>query len=148
MSRGDNVTINARDLADFLTSRDHGGSGGEGREEGRRPKVPSWVDPSRYPRRARIEDEEAQKLIHDMEAIVDQLRGLARKAEVLDAKLTIARTELFEKLEALYPTVLNIRRGGAGLRDYNNAWWYVGWNAQAYGDEPDGGGPDGTGVYL
>lgn len=137
MSR--DTTINAKELAELLTSRDHG--------DEKRPKVPTWVDPERYPRRAKVADPDALKKIQDMEGLVDQLRALARKAEVLDAKLTIARNELYEQLEQLYPDVLNLRRGGVGLRDWQHSWWYVGWNAQAYGDEQDGGG-NGTGVYL
>ena len=127
-------------LAQMLTTRD----------KGDQDKAPDFADPSRYVRHTAVDDAEALAHIAQLDAYIGDMRALMRKAEVLDAKMTITRNELYSRLEETYPQVLVARRGGTGLRDWKGAWWYVGWDHQRYqGENADESNPgDGRGQYL
>lgn len=127
-------------LAELLSSRDRG------HED--KATVPDWANPERYPRRVEITDDETLAAITHMDTILTEMRQFMRKAERLEAKLILARAELYDKLEETYPTILVARRGGAGLKDWHGKWYYVGWDHPRYADERGERPGDGQGQYL
>ena len=126
-------------LAEMLTTRD--------KED--KDRAPDYADPQRYPRNARVTDVEALTALDTLDKLFTDMRQLMRRAEILESKLTIARAELYDRLEAVHPDVLVVRRGGSGLRDWKGEWWYVGWDHQRYQDENNESRPgDGRGTYI
>jgi hypothetical protein len=127
-------------LAELLTSRDDDG------EATAAQAAPMFADPTKYTRHTKIDDPETLQFVKSLDDLLNDMRKLIRKAEVFDAKITIAKNEMYERLEETYPTILVARRGQCGLRDWQGAWWYVGWDRAEYAEERPA--KDGRGQYL
>lgn len=127
-------------LAELLTSKERPSDN---------ESVPDWADPSRYPRHVEVTDPDALAAIEQLDVLLNEMRQLMRRAETLDAKITIHKNEMYDRIESIHSNILIPRRGGSGLRDWRGKWWYVGWDRKRYQEENDDSRPgDGRGTYI
>ena len=90
-------------------------------------------DPKKYPRAVKIEDQSIILDLWKLEKQRAEYMELKEKIELLDAQLAATRLEIFAGLRAKYPEIDHRRRfqareGGAGWREFEGTYYYVGWD--------------------
>jgi len=99
------------------------------------PQAPRETDPTKYPRHVEIEDGESLLLLSQIELkqesfdkLVDEIRELQDKLQIVNAEKQIAATKLFQRLRQVYPDIH--QRQPTGWRKYTDRFYYVGWDGE------------------
>lgn len=86
-------------------------------------------DPADYDRSVKIDNEMLEMKLWAFEKLEKEWETLYRRMDVLKAKMTASRKELFLELHEAYPEIAgDEEEGGVGWRIYNDVPYYVAWD--------------------
>ena len=105
-------------------------------------KNPRSNNPESYPRAIKVEDSDVLMLRSEMRMLEDRLSAAAHEAQLMVAKISMFKEQLFIKLKEVYPRIQRDEYGdtqSVGYRYWKGELWYVSWNVTETGQENSGG---------
>ena len=92
--------------------------------------VPTSSNPADYDRAVLVQDDDALLLEAQFSVKAAEYRRIAGQAEVLRLETEALRARMLYQLDERYPSVGAGAAGGTGVRHFDGALYYVGWDAQ------------------
>jgi hypothetical protein len=91
--------------------------------------APSSSNPADYARAVRVTDDDTLLLKARIDEHLRNLWRLHTEVEIARAEQAALTQRLFLRLDGVYPGIRRLDPdGGVGLRDWDDALWYVGWD--------------------
>jgi len=90
--------------------------------------MPTSPNPGDYARSMRVEDDEILMIRTQLDEKWRQVRRHQAHVDMLTAEGNALKERMFIRLDELYPNVRTMEpNGGVGVRQWEDAIWYVGW---------------------
>lgn len=95
--------------------------------------APTSSNPADYARSIRVQDDEGLLLEAQFAVKAAEYRRMSAQMEVLKLETEAVRARMFYRLDERYPEIGAGFGGGTGIRHFDGALYYVGWDAAPAG---------------